>query len=113
VLTWIYPRLEAATSRLEDIATSVDGSSPLPNGAPAAVAAAGAGAAAGAAATTSAAPPPPPTPAEPLPRSIEDFDKVIEEDVNAFVTASNKIGGLVEEQARLSWQISSHRADMC
>jgi len=46
-------------------------------------------------------PPPPPAPApEPLPRSIEDFDKLIEEDVAAFVKTSEKIGGLVEEQVR-------------
>ena len=52
------------------------------------------GAAAGHAAQAPAAP------QEPLPRSIEDFDKLIEEDVTAFVTASSEIGGLVEEQVR-------------
>jgi hypothetical protein len=39
-------------------------------------------------------------PHEPLPRSIEDFDKLIEENVTAFVTVSKNIGGLVEEQVR-------------
>ena len=47
--------------------------------------------------TTAAAPAP--ASAEPLPSSIEDFDKIIDEDVKAFVTASQKIGGLVEQQA--------------
>ena len=48
--------------------------------------------------TATPAPTPTPAPQEPLPRSIEDFDKLIEEEVTAFVTASSKIGGLVEEQ---------------
>ena len=83
-------RLEAATSRLEDIASTVEPSQPLADGTPAAAPAAGA--AIGTAVTPAPAPP------EPLPRSIEDFDHLIEEDVTAFVTASGKIGGLVEEQ---------------
>lgn len=110
LLTSGFPRLEAATSRLEDIATSVDGSTPLPNGAPATAAAAGAGAAAGVAAAGAVSLPP--APAEPLPRSIEDFDKLIEEDVNAFFTASKKIGGLVEDQAGLGKQGRQHGTDM-
>ena len=40
------------------------------------------------------------SPPEPLPRSVEAFDQIIEEEVVAFVNASRKIGGLVEEQAR-------------
>ena len=40
----------------------------------------------------------PPPPPEPLPKSIEAFDKIIEDEVGAFVTCSQKIGGLVEEQ---------------
>lgn len=93
-------RLEAATSRLEDIASSVDGA---PSGS--------LGAAAvrdphiTAAATESSATVTPvleALPAEPLPKSIEDFDKIIEEEVAAFVEASTKIGGLVEEQVGVS-----------
>lgn len=100
LLTFIR-RLEAATSRLEDIATTVDGNANLTNGAAestqdTAVAATGAAPAA----------PAPPAPQEPLPRSIEDFDKLIEEDVTAFVTASSKIGGLVEEQV---YHVVPHR----
>ena len=37
-------------------------------------------------------------PPEPLPRSIEDFDKIIAEDVTAFVAASEKLDDLVAEQ---------------
>ena len=97
LLTPELSRLEAATSRLEDIASTVDGASPQANAHPsiAGIAAVGAGGGAAAATATEA---PAPSPPEPLPRSIEDFDKLIEEDVTAFVTASSKVGGLVEEQ---------------
>ena len=37
-------------------------------------------------------------PAEPLPKSIDDFDRIIEGEVAEFLEASAKIGGLVEEQ---------------
>ncbi|RMZ79901.1 hypothetical protein DV738_g2964, partial [Chaetothyriales sp. CBS 135597] len=92
-LTTLIKRLEAATSRLEDIASTVDPSSvraigseaQTPNGA------IGAGVVAAGAA---------PAPAEPLPRSIEDFDALINEDVAAFVAAGEKLGGLPEEQAK-------------
>ncbi|RMZ86634.1 hypothetical protein DV736_g6140, partial [Chaetothyriales sp. CBS 134916] len=62
-LTTLIKRLEAATSRLEDIASTVEPSSPLP-------------------------------------RSIDDFDTLIDEDMAAFVAASEKLGGLPEEQAK-------------
>lgn len=60
----------------------------------------------------------PATPQEPLPKSIEEFDKLIEDDVSAFVTASAKIGGLVEEQvrrirARHSQRLMSNRQKRC
>ena len=87
--------MEAATSRLEDIASSVDGPQNGTNGNGSAV---GAVAALGSPGGITEQPPPPP---EPLPRSIEAFDKIIEEDVGAFVTCSQKIGGLVEEQVCL------------
>jgi adenylyl cyclase-associated protein len=85
-------RLEAATSRLEDMATSVDASHA---DTVAAINNASATPAEPAAATITE---PPPQPAQPLPRSIEAFDKIIKEDVQGFVTASEKIGGLVEQQ---------------
>ncbi|KAL9114474.1 MAG: hypothetical protein Q9227_001555 [Pyrenula ochraceoflavens] len=42
----------------------------------------------------------PPAASEPLPRSIEDFDKLVQEDVRSFVAASSKVGDLVEQQAK-------------
>lgn len=83
-------RLEAATSRLEDIATSIDGPGATANGVGGAAVAAPSPSAA---APEQAAPPP-----EPLPKSVEAFDQIIEEDVGAFVKSSEKVGGLVEEQ---------------
>ena len=38
---------------------------------------------------------------EPLPKSIADFDELIETDVEAFVEAASKVGGLVEQQVGL------------
>ena len=35
-----------------------------------------------------------------MPKSVEAFDQILEEDVVAFVNASGKIGGLVDEQAK-------------
>lgn len=93
-------RLEAATSRLEDIASTVDPGSSPPNGDSTAAAAVPLPAATSSPAPPAAAP-------EPLPRSIEDFDKLIEEDVAGFVTASQKIGGLVEDQVGLSYSWES------
>jgi hypothetical protein len=36
--------------------------------------------------------------AEPLPKTIEDFDKILKEDVQVFLAASDKLGGLIHEQ---------------
>ena len=86
-------RLEAATSRLEDMATSVDASHPET------VAAITSASVSQPEATPTVAEPIPQA-AEPLPRTIEEFDKLIHEDVQGFVNASEKIGGLVEQQVR-------------
>lgn len=91
-LTNMFDRLEAATSRLEDMATAVD-----PSHAETVTAIHSASANAPPPAESAPAPPPAPAP-EPVPRSIEDFDTLIEDDVKKFVTASEKIGGLVAEQ---------------
>ncbi|EXJ77051.1 hypothetical protein A1O3_10209 [Capronia epimyces CBS 606.96] len=91
-LTTLIKRLEAATSRLEDIATSIDGpGTTTTNGLVGAVVTPSA---------TAATPEPVAPPPEPLPKSVEAFDKIIEEDLSAFVKAAEKIGGLVEEQAK-------------
>lgn len=74
------------------MATSVDSSHPST------VAAISSSAAAPSDSSTAAIPAPPPA-AEPLPPSIEDFDKLMDLEVKAFVSASEKIGGLVQQQA--------------
>jgi adenylyl cyclase-associated protein len=91
-LIMVIRRLEAATSRLEDMATSVDASHPDT------VAAINNASAKPAEPVAAPVIEPAPQPVEPLPRSIEAFDKIINEDVQGFVTASEKIGGLVEQQ---------------
>ena len=93
-LTTIIRRLEAATSRLEDIASSTveqpktNGASPAPASAP----------------TTTSTPPAPPPVAksipEPLPDSIEDFDSFIRGTVRKYVNLSDELGGPVAEQVR-------------
>ena len=103
-LTLVLRRLEAATSRLEDMATSVDASHPDT------VAAINSASPAPTDPASVAATAPAPEPAEPLPRSIEEFDKIVKEEVQGFVTASEKIGGLVQQQART---IGQHGMDDC
>ncbi len=76
------------------MATSVDSSHPST------VAAISSSAAAPSNSSTAAVPAPPPA-AEPLPPSIEGFDKLMDQEVKAFVNASEKIGGLVQQQAWL------------
>lgn len=96
-------RLEAATSRLEDIAQStfelpqpaVPGlqqtSAPtLPSAAPTPTPPAP---------TPAPAPPAPAAPPEPVPESIEEFDAFISQSVEKWAKLSNAIGGLVAEQA--------------
>ena len=94
-LTDTIRRLEAATSRLEDIASSSPGPAPSVNGVPpdalANVVAAGA---------SSAVPEPAP---QPLPPAIEDFDVLINQDVKDFVRLSDELGGLVSEQVCALW----------
>jgi adenylyl cyclase-associated protein len=90
-LTPIIRRLEAATSRLEDMASAVV-EAPKTNGASPVVAAAAP------AAAVASQPAAPKTVAEPLPQMIEDFDTFIETAVNKYVNLSNEIGGPVAEQ---------------
>lgn len=88
-------RLEAATSRLEDMVpamsdptASTNGMSSLPESgltAPAVDARGGPGT-------------PDQQPMAPLPPAIDDFDALINGDVKTFVNMSEEIGGLVAEQ---------------
>jgi adenylyl cyclase-associated protein len=90
-LTPIIRRLEAATSRLEDMASAVI-EAPKTNGASSAVTAAAPAAAAASQPTA------PKMVVEPLPPMIEDFDSFIETAVKKYVDLSNEIGGPVAEQ---------------
>jgi len=93
-LTTLIKRLEAATSRLEDLATvtppyNADGSSigqvtPVP--APPNVQTPSA--------TASALAPPP----EPLPPSVEEFDDIISNEVAKYGSLSAELGDLIAEQ---------------
>ncbi|KAL6791406.1 adenylate cyclase associated N terminal domain-containing protein [Trichoderma sp. SZMC 28013] len=92
-LTTLIKRLEAATSRLEDIASSTE----LPKDVP------GLGQPATPLSETAVAPTPPPVQKEPpqeaLPESIEDFDAFLNTSVDKYVKLSNQLGGVVAQQA--------------
>ncbi|KAJ4300226.1 suppressor of rasval19 [Collariella sp. IMI 366227] len=127
-LTTLIKRLEAATSRLEDIAQSsldhpqvsqgfqqaVSPSQPPAPSAPRSAPTAKAASAAPAAPLpprprrarslpnrhqTLRAPPPPAPAAEPVPESVEEFDTLINQSLTNWVKLSNDLGGLVAEQA--------------
>jgi adenylyl cyclase-associated protein len=102
-----HTRLEAATSRLEDIAQSsfeppqtapglqqlgTAPKPPAPTSAPPAP---------GSTATpqTAIAPSPPAAAPEPVPESIEEFDSFISQSLGNWLKLSNAMGGLVAEQA--------------
>lgn len=89
----IIKRLEAATSRLEDMVPNMGDQSAATNGLPnldQGLETPGASKQLGASDA-------PPSPA-PLPPAIDDFDSVINGDVTKFVAMSEQIGGLVAEQ---------------
>jgi adenylyl cyclase-associated protein len=97
-LTTLIKRLEAATSRLEDLADATADPEATQSGL-------GAGNKAGSA---SAPPPkpgnssPPPTIAEPLPPAITGYDTFLNGDVKTFVAISQNLGGLVAEQVTIA-----------
>lgn len=98
----LVARLEAATARLEDIATST---LELPQAVPALAQSVG-GPPSNNNSTPAPLPPPPApvapkAPPEPVPESVEDFDAFITSSVVPYVNISKKIGGLVAEQVRL------------
>lgn len=91
-LTTIINRLEAATSRLEDMAASAIDLNGAPTPAPT-------GPLPPPPVQARAAPPEPPKPVvEPLPESVEDFDAFITGPVKKYVNLSDELGGLVAEQ---------------
>lgn len=104
-LTTIIHRLEAATSRLEDMATSsidaprLNGAAPTP-------------------APTGPLPAPPPAASQPtpqppkpvqeaLPEVVEDFDAFLAGSLKKFVNLSDELGGAIAEQVR--WDIRRYR----
>lgn len=89
VLTVALHRLEAATSRLEDIAsTSVGFDVTSPNGAPAPPPA-----------SAAAAPNAPSAPkAESLPPSIEAFDTLLDTELKTWLDLSSKLGNVIDGQ---------------
>ncbi|KAI1498724.1 adenylyl cyclase-associated protein [Biscogniauxia marginata] len=101
-LVTLIKRLEAATTRLEDIASSTI---ELPQAVPALTQSIATPP--GPSGTSSPVPPPPAAlrsvpstiPEEEVPEAIEEFDTFISQSVDKYVKASNKLGGLVAEQA--------------
>ena len=105
VLITLIHRLEAATSRLEDIASSsqsIDGEKPAHGTSAAAVSRAASvnGDNATPTPTTAASPRSIAPPSIDLPKSIEDFDQLIQEDGAPFQALSVKLGGPVAESVR-------------
>ena len=107
VADWVR-RLEAATSRLEDMVPNVNDSAASTNGIQSTTgqgmtATEGMGQARGNA-------PPPLRHVETLPPTIDDFDATINGEVKTFVNMSEEIGGLVAEQVRKKqWLFESVR----
>ena len=101
----IMNRLEAATSRLEDMTQSTVDSVVTLNGMPfdPATTPKGLSVAAAAGRDGQGPPPPPPSlgPALSLPVSIKAFDDLINHDVAKFVKLGEDLGGVVAEQVRL------------
>ncbi|KAI0023068.1 adenylate cyclase associated N terminal-domain-containing protein [Xylariomycetidae sp. FL0641] len=106
-LVTLIKRLEAATTRLEDIASStIELPQAVPalsqNNIPTPPNPSGTGSPAPlppVSSATSAPAPPKPAAQEPLPECIEEFDAFISQTVDKYVKASNKLGGLIAEQA--------------
>jgi adenylyl cyclase-associated protein len=98
-LTTLIKRLEAATSRLEDMAQS---SFETPQGAPTVqqqgVAPTLSAPTLPASPQTAIGPSPPAASPEPVPEAIEEFDNLINQSLVNWVKLSNDIGGLVAEQ---------------
>lgn len=93
-------RLEAATARLEDIASSTI---ELPQAVPtlqSGIAANGIEPAPLPPVQRAAPAPAPVLPPEPVPESIEEFDSLINQSVEKYLTISKGLGGLIADQVR-------------
>ncbi|OAQ86548.1 adenylyl cyclase-associated protein [Purpureocillium lilacinum] len=94
-LTTLIKRLEAATSRLEDIATTTE----LPKDVPALALGQSVVSPPDASAVSTPPLPPKQPPAEPVPESVEEFDTLLASSVDTYVKLSNELGGIVAQQA--------------
>ncbi len=106
-LTDLCRRLEAATSRLEDIATSVatfDQTGSPASGSGLAIASPPAAVAPSSQALTAAAPatPSPPPKGPELPVEVEGFDKLISGELATFIKLSDSLDPLLGQQASLA-----------
>ncbi|KAK4230070.1 adenylate cyclase associated N terminal-domain-containing protein [Podospora fimiseda] len=119
--TTLIKRLEAATSRLEDIAQlaidlnpaddetlakafltpSVSSSTPAPSNTPTPTSAGAPPAAPALKAAAPPPPPPPPPPQEDLPENVQEFDNFINNSIKGWVKLSHEIDAAVGEQADL------------
>ena len=104
-LTTLLLRLEAATSRLEDIATSVNtpDQTLTANGTPVTSTHAHSTPTLAPGSSTKPLPvagvaPSPPSVADELPAEIEDFDKLLNEDLATFVKLSSAMDPVIAEQ---------------
>ncbi|KAI9718593.1 MAG: hypothetical protein M1812_004044 [Candelaria pacifica] len=95
-LTTLIKRLEAATSRLEDMAQATIDPSSHTNGVAPTTSTASGGAFGGDAGSSVTALKPI---TELLPPAIDDFDRVMNGEVKTFVNTSEELGGLVAEQS--------------
>jgi adenylyl cyclase-associated protein len=98
VLTTMVRRLEAATSRLEDIASST-----YPNGEPGASNASNGAQSPGPAAKLASATPPAPAPQPPtpsLPPAIEAYDEIVNGELKAWLELSGMLGEVIEDQSK-------------
>jgi adenylyl cyclase-associated protein len=94
LLTTVIRRLEAATSRLEDIASSSVGFDAAgPNGAPAPAPGSAVGPSASSAPTT-------PKPTESVPPSIQAFDDLLNNELKTWLGLSTKLGSDIDDQVR-------------
>jgi len=109
-LTTIIRRLEAATSRLEDIAAATlesptsSSETNITTGAPTV-------------APTGPVPPPPPPASQPTapkpviestPPAVEDFDGFLSGALKKYVVLSDELGGAIAEQVKITYSCSSH-----
>ncbi|GAA5830249.1 hypothetical protein JCM11251_001283 [Rhodosporidiobolus azoricus] len=98
-LNALLRRLEAATTRLEDIAltaqTGAAGGTHLLSGANAVQ-----GAAIPAPSSGAVPPPPPAKDVQEVPRSVQGFDELIEGSLTKYTSLSKELGGLIAEQSQ-------------